>query len=577
MFNGHIPKFKRTYLVNKVGALKTTGTLTNDSTGAVALTDGQIAIINQSSNASDSGAKVALSAIVNGASATAYVPQIKLVQGTSTSANPPSDNRPGVKRPYESSALIESDGEVQIVIKAARAAAFSIWGITNINVADLTEYGTRIAFRSEYHDVFASDSYASVPVYPVSYTSPDYTQLIADGVLSSTAEALDHLVKNLVVQVNKNSTGLSPNTPLSIGNELVLALAVKAEGQASGTITVSDYTNITSVEVGGVTLTDGVDFTSATSNAITAGLIADAINADSTLNSYGVVATANAGVITVIAPGAASNALTLSDVGTGVAVSGATFTGGVGTGVTGLVAGTPVAVEKLDNSSGNPITKSYTFTQEQILSLQNAYASDTAIGSIILADISTSTGTPSTPATDADTFVLMGLDRTLFAAEDRSKAVKTRLDVGLTSGFNTSTVSSVQVSAAKEGVGYPRVLHLEYEETQGRRDGDIQYRGQGMTKISYPSDVLAVTVPQDQVIITHSQFKHSGLAKRNVNVEETVVLTAASVDAEGVSVNTPAALAAGAPTLGTNTAAVATAVEAWARRNGVRVQVRYDL
>ena len=77
----------------------------------------------------------------------------------------------------------------------------------------------------------------------------------------------------------------------------------------------------------------------------------------------------------------------------------------------------------------------------------------------------------------------------------------------------------------------------------------------------------------DQVIITHSSSNHNGLAKRSVSLQETVVLADASVDSDGMSVNTPSASSI---TLGSKTAAIATAVEAWARQNGVKVQVRYD-
>jgi hypothetical protein len=573
MFNGHIPKIKRTYIINSVGTLKDTGVLTNDTTGVVNLANGEAGLLNQSANASDSGAKVALSTFIAGGSGTAYTPQIKIVQGTSTSANPPSDNRPGVKRPYESSAVIESDGEVQIVIKYARAAAYSIWGVSSINVADLTEYGTRIAFRSDYHDVFASDSYASVPVYPVSYTSPDYTTMISDGVLSSTAEALDHLIKNIVVQTNKNSTGLNPNTPLMVGNELVLALAIKAAGQASGVLTIAVGNAVTSVTIAGTVLA----VTPGGTNILTGGVIAGLINGSAPLIAAGIVATDNAdGTVTLIAPGVNGNAVTTTEIGADSSFATATLTGGVGTGVTELVAGTAVVIETFNGGTGS-MSKSYTFSAEEIASLENAYSSTTIIGSLIVADISTATGTPSTPASDADVLAFVGLDRELFAAEDRADLGKTRLEVGLTSGYDTTLVSSVQVSAPAYGYGYPRDLHLGYEETQGRRDGDIQYRGQGMTKISYPSDVLALAVPQDQVIITHSQSKHSGLAKRNINLHETVILTTASVDSDGMSVNTPAALVVGAPTAGVNTLLLATAIETWARRNGVKVQVRYDV
>ena len=150
MFNGHIPKIKRTYLVNKVGAIKTSGSLTDDATGVVNLTDGQIGIINQSSSANlTGGVKIPLGDFVDGSVSTTYVPQIKLVQGTSNSATPPTDNRPGIKRAFEGSALIESDGELKIVIKAARSAAHSVWGVRGIKVRYYSRRG-RCGYGTAY-------------------------------------------------------------------------------------------------------------------------------------------------------------------------------------------------------------------------------------------------------------------------------------------------------------------------------------------------------------------------------------------------------------------------------------------
>ena len=572
MFNGHIPKIKRTYLVNKVGAIKTSGSLTDDASGVVNLTNGQLGIINQSSSANlTGGVKIPLGDFVDGSVSTTYVPQIKIVQGTSNSATPPSDNRPGIKRAFESSALIESDGELKIVIKAARAAAHSVWGVRGISASDLTTYGARIAFRSEHHDIFASDSTASVPAYPVYYTSPDYTQLIADGVLASAAQATDHLIKNLVVMINKNSAGLTGASPLAIGNELVLALAMKVAGQASGTLTVNTAANVDTVVIQGVTLTEAIDYVTTGSNDATALSIAVAINASSGLNDKGVIASVTGAVVTIMGPGAAANAYTLATTGGGAAVSGATLSGGVGLGVTGMTAGSAVSIETV-NSGGSSLTKSYGFSAEEIDSLKTAFSSSTSIGSIILADVSTATGTPTVPAAEADSLSLLGLDRVLFAADDRSKSTKTRLDLGLVSGFAASVIA-LEGSKAKEGVGYPRPIKLGYEETEARRNGDVQYRGPGMAKIDYPSDVLDLPGNVDQVIITHSSSNHNGLAKRSVSLQETIVLTAASVDSDGMSVNTPSASSV---TLGSSTAAIATAVEAWARQNGVKVQVRYD-
>ena len=103
--------------------------------------------------------------------------------------------------------------------------------------------------------------------------------------------------------------------------------------QATGTITISDYTAIDSVDtvtVNGVTLTaGGTDWTAATSNTATATSLAAAIN----LKVPGVKAVSSAGVVTVYSdlPGQSGNAITLATSMTAVTegtVSGATLTGG---------------------------------------------------------------------------------------------------------------------------------------------------------------------------------------------------------------------------------------------------------
>ena len=296
MFDKNLTKPKVTFLFNREGDLKTTDSLTNDSTGVVDLVPKEIGLINMSTAASDNlGAKVALNTFLDTASlafATSSFPAIKLVQGTQNSANPPVDNRPGVKRAYESSAVIQADEKVWVNIKSAKAASYSIVALSDINVSDETEYRLRIGFFGKYHDIMYSGGTTSTPVYSPYYVSPDYSALITAGDLSGTPEALDHLVKNLVAETNKNSAAFSLPQINSGGQQLVMALASAAAGAASGTFPISDYTNITSITIGTTTLTDGPDFTSATSNDVTAGVIATAIEANATLAALGIVAEA---------------------------------------------------------------------------------------------------------------------------------------------------------------------------------------------------------------------------------------------------------------------------------------------
>lgn len=564
MFDKNLTKPKFTFLFNREGDLKTTDSLTNDSTGVVDLGAKEVGLINMSTAASDNlGAKVALNTFLDTGSvgfATSSFPAIKLVQGTENSANPPADNRPGVKRAYESSAVIQADEKVWVNIKSAKAASYSIVALADINVSDETEYRLRIGFFGKYHDIMYSGGTTSTPVYSPYYVSPDYSALITAGDLSGTPEALDHLVKNLVAETNKNSAAFSLPQINRGGQQLVMALATAADGAASGTVTVVDYTAVggVSVTINGIVIQEGVDWTSgAASNEADAALLAAAIATNGTLVGAGITAEAVGAVVTIKAPGAAGNAVTLvTSSAPAISVSGATLTGGVGVGIAALTAGATVPVFAYTGPNGT-VTKSYTFNAEQVASLKGGMG--TGYESIILADI-----TAIADVADADSILFIGLDRPAFQAEDRLKGYKVRIEVGLTSGFTTA--ATFKISNAFEGRGTAKQIQDWYVETQQRRDNDIQFRGVGVQKIEYPHDMLDLGGSYyDVVIITHSTTKQGAIGTRDVNLQSTVIITNPEFK-NGLPAGTPSS----------NTLKVPTAIENWAKYNDVHIQVTYD-
>ena len=562
MFDKNLTKPKFTFLLNREGDLQTTGSLTDDSTGAVNLGEKEIGLINMSTAASDNtNAKVALNTFLDTGSvgfATSSFPAIKLVQGTENSANPPVDNRPGIKRAYESSATIQADEKVWVNIKSAKAGSYSIVALADINVSDEAEYRLRIGFFGKYHDIMYSGGTTSTPVYSPYYVSPDYSALITAGDLSGTPEALDHLVKNLVAETNKNSAAFSLPQINRGGQQLVMALAVAADGYASGTITVNIAADVDTVTVNGVTFTEGVDYDTTGLDVLAANTIAAAITGNVTLAAAGISATAVGAVVTVIAPGAAGNSVTLATAGGGASLSGATLTGGFGVGIPTLVAGVAVPVFAYTGPNGT-VTKSYTFNAEQVASLRAGAVNGTEV--IVLADV-----TSIADVAEADSILFVGLDRPAFQAEDRLKGYKVRIEVGLTSGFTTAT--TFKVSNAFEGRGTGKQIQDWYIETQQRRDNDIQFRGVGVQKIEYPHDILSLGADSyyDIVIITHSTTKQGAIGTRDVNLQSTVVIT----DVKLGDLDLPAGL------LGTQTAIVPTAIETWAKYNDVHIQVTYD-
>jgi len=562
MFDKNLTKPKFTFLINRRGDLQTTGSLTNDSTGAVDLATKEIGLINMSTAASDNtGAKVALNTFLDTGSvgfASSSFPQIKLVQGTENSANPPVDNRPGIKRAYESSATIQADEKVWMNIKSAKAGSYSIVALADINVSDEAEYRLRIGFFGKYHDIMYSGGTTSTPVYSPYYVSPDYSALITAGDLSGTPEALDHLVKNLVAETNKNSAAFSLPQINRGGQQLVMALAVAADGAASGTITVdAANTNITSVTIGSTTLAVTTDFAIGATASDTADNIVTAIEGNSTLVAAGVVASNFAGVITIQVPGSAGNSVALAVSGTDLSVSGPTLTGGFGVGISTLTAGVAVPVFAYTGPNGI-VTMSYTFNAEQVASIQAGAPQGTEV--IVLADV-----TSIADVAEADAILFIGLDRPAFQAEDRLKGYKVRIEVGLTSGFTTA--ATYKVSNAFEGRGTGKQIQDWYIETQQRRDNDIQFRGVGVQKIEYPHDMLSLDADGyfDVVVITHSTTKQGAIGTRDVNLQSTVIVTSA-------------AISGGLPTgtVDAETLKVPTAVENWAKYNDAHIQVTYD-
>lgn len=170
------------------------------------------------------------------------------------------------------------------------------------------------------------------------------------------------------------------------------------------------------------------------------------------------------------------------------------------TSTTGTDANALVAGNFLPLVNTNVGVRGVTLTAELIASIQAALsaASLPANSSILTVDL-TNAGTVTGGV--ADFFAIVGLDSPL-AYEDRIPQVKTRLDVGLTSGFDFNVVYHAEGSKAYEGDGVGRVLDLEYKATQGQR----KYMGDHTMDpvIEFPSPVDA-TAKYVQYTIEHGE------------------------------------------------------------------------
>lgn len=198
------------FVVAKVGqtSIPTSGTYYNSSTGAVSLNDGQIGIVSDSI-----WGTVAANTFVDATPTVAEAPVIKILNGTSQSANPAAlSTYPLWNRPFRASSAIDGRGTVQVTKQAYREPAHSVWVIGNtigqanaVNVLDETDYQISIGFRGR-RTVEAFSIEESAYLRP-KYTSKNYTDL---GL--SDALAVDDILTNLSWLINRNSQAFSVNS-----------------------------------------------------------------------------------------------------------------------------------------------------------------------------------------------------------------------------------------------------------------------------------------------------------------------------------------------------------------------------
>lgn len=378
--------------------------LTDSSTGAVVLADGQLGLFA----AGDRGT-VANNVATDATPTITEAPVVYLAQGTEYSANPgqtPGARYPLWNRPYERSQDINSAYSVRARKQAYTLPTHSVWTIGQpdtvageISVLDNTEYQMRIAFRGRRMDEFYNPE--GTNAFNPHYVTPNYTAL-------GTAEPRDHLIQNLTWNINRNSRIINVNRTRFNGNEPVVALAIDSTGAAGtdiggGTpIAAGDFLPVVSTQFGvrGITLTE----------AQAESIKAAALEASGAAN----IASLTWSVLTI----------DLSTAGTA--------TGGV-----------------------------------------------------------------------ADLFMLVALDAEL-AYEDRIPQVKSRLDVGLTTGFDFTTVYHEENSAASEGSGEGRVWDLHYRATEGQRKYSLDHTLDPVIEFPSPVDV---DTKYDSFIFEHYRVK----------------------------------------------------------------------
>lgn len=199
--------------------------INNNSTGAVRLANNQLGIFSET----DFGS-VKMNIATDATPTVAEAPMIYVAQGTADSANPSQAHanapHPLFARPFERSGSIAPDGYMYATKQLYVAPSNSIWvigeptgGIGNITALDNTEYALTIAYKGRFIDSFyhAYNTNVFIP----SFTTPNYTDL-------GTVSPIDHLVQNLVWNINRNSRVINAST--NTGNEQVVAMALDLSG-----------------------------------------------------------------------------------------------------------------------------------------------------------------------------------------------------------------------------------------------------------------------------------------------------------------------------------------------------------
>lgn len=230
------------------------GTALNDNaTGAVNVLDGQLGVFNVAT----SGGTVAYLETLAAGEVVSDAPAIKLIQGNANSADPRGATAlyPLSVRPYEESGTINGYNRIIATKQVAATPTHSTWIIGDastggITALDNTEYQMKISYRGRIHDEMYSPE--ATNSFTPSYVTPDYTTL-------ATAEPVDHLIQNLVWDINRNSR-IFVGTSLRSGKEPIVAIAVDtvgSTGTVASAITAGSFLPLVTTTLGnqGITLT----------------------------------------------------------------------------------------------------------------------------------------------------------------------------------------------------------------------------------------------------------------------------------------------------------------------------------
>lgn len=221
-----------------------------DSDGTTNLASGQLGVFH-----SGLGGTNTMNTAISTGDTIAESPKIFIAQGTSDAADAGLGSDGFFNKPYRRSHEIVGRNTRVWSGKAYVAPELNAWvigadgGATDAigTPLDNTTYSVRVTFHGRrYDEMFNVRTRKS---FVASVTTPDYTAL-------GTVNPLDHLIQNLVYEMNKNSRLITTNGRR--GNENFVALAVRFEGSFSGANTTTLVSALDSLD--GATVVGGYGF-----------------------------------------------------------------------------------------------------------------------------------------------------------------------------------------------------------------------------------------------------------------------------------------------------------------------------
>jgi hypothetical protein len=204
-------------------------TLSNNTTRAVNLANGQLSIFDATGDYSNT-----FNTALTAGDDVSDSGVIKIVQGNANSGDPDSAHvnatYPLPARPYEASQNIIANNVVAVTKQAAAAPTTAAWVVGQPNgtsgeivASDNTEYQMEVAYSGPGVSNMIDRRAAAKTRF--GYITPDFTTL-------ATAEPRDYLIQNLVAVVNRNSKLISALSGSRAGNDLLFALAIDSTGAA---------------------------------------------------------------------------------------------------------------------------------------------------------------------------------------------------------------------------------------------------------------------------------------------------------------------------------------------------------